>query len=140
MAGRGTAGLMSDECFRMWIVAVGLPTNLSPTPPRPGLWCWKASGTVYQVHVIHAYLSVCFCFICLLLVARVPHPAGWNAALHTLSSRRAALSCRLDRASHRRSTLSVPPVTNHGRLGCGARARQDPVCPCQQTGMNVYGV
>lgn len=35
VAGRGTAGLMSDECFRMWIVAVGLPTNLSPTPPTP---------------------------------------------------------------------------------------------------------
>lgn len=62
----------------------------------------------------------------------VTHPVGWNAALHTLSSSRAALSCRLDRASQRRSTLSVPPVTNQGRLGCGARARQQPVCPCHR--------
>lgn len=58
------------------------------------------------------------------------YPAGWKAALQTRSSNRAALSCLRDRASQRRSTQSVPPVTNQGLVGCGARALQEPVCPC----------
>lgn len=79
----------------------------------------------YGMYMRHTHIQA-------LVPGPLTHPVGWNAALQTLSNSRAALSCRLDRASQRRSTLSVPPLTNQGRLGCGARARQEPVCPCDK--------